>query len=98
MSSTTLKMIKKDASIPVTIGAGFFQKLQSVLLYLTEERTDEELNHFKTLSEKGEEFPEPWMDHLFTMIILTRELENAAESNNMTVNSSIDDAINQLEN
>lgn len=98
MSTATIKMIKKDAAIPITIGAGFFQKLQSILLYLTEEKTDEELVHFKTLSEKGEDFPEPWMDHLLTMIILTKELENAAELNNMIVNTSVDDAINQLEN
>lgn len=95
---STVKMLKKDALIPITVGSGFFQKLQSVLLYLTEERTDEELNLFKTLSEKGEEFPEPWMDHLYTMIVIIKELETAAELNNMIVNSSIDDAISQSEN
>ena len=95
---STIRMIKKDAVINISIGSSFFQKLQSILLYITEDKTDEELNQFKSLCEKKEEFPEPWMDHLYTMIVIIKELENSAELNDMIISSSIDDAINQSEN
>jgi hypothetical protein len=79
---STVKMIKADAQIAVTFGVSFIKKLQSLLLYLSEERSIEELNQFKELAEKQEEFPEAWMDHLQTMIILVREIESTAEKTN----------------
>ena len=42
--SSTVKMLKKDALVPITIGTGFIQKLQSMLMTLLADRTEEEIN------------------------------------------------------
>jgi len=87
----TVKMIKKDAVISIAIGSGFFQKLQRILFYLTEERTDEELQLFKTYTEKNEDYPEQWMENLHTIIVLLKELENSADKNNQVTTETIND-------
>lgn len=76
---STIRMIKADAQIVVTFGVPFIQKLQSLLLYLSEDRSLEELNRFKEIAEKQEEFPEVWMEHFQTIIILVREIEATVE-------------------
>lgn len=86
MSSTpTVKVIKSDAQIAITFGVPFIQKLQSLLLYLSEDKSLEELKAFQELTEKQEELTEPWMQHLYTMIMLIREIELTAEKTQQAV-------------
>jgi hypothetical protein len=94
---STIKLLKKDAIIPVQIGAGFIQKLQSMLMSLVDERTEQELEIFKKLAENGQELSEPWMEHVQLLMILLNEIDKAAEANGFTYESSVDDAINQQE-
>lgn len=72
-------MIKKDALINLQIGTGFLQKLQQVLVSLTEGRTEEELQNFKDLAEsKAPEFPEIWMENIITVATIINEIEQSA--------------------
>lgn len=77
-----IKMIKSDAQIPIVFGAPFIQRIQAIMLFLTETRSVEELNSFKELIEKKEELSDPWMDHLQTIMILLQEIESSAEKTN----------------
>lgn len=92
-----VKMIKSDAQIPVVFGAPFVQRLQSLMLYITDSHTEEELISFKNLIENKEELTEPWMDHLYTMMILLQEIESSAEKSNQT-NDVDSDTITTQEN
>lgn len=89
--SQTIKMLKKDAVIPINVGTGFFQKLNSMLIYLVEQQTEEEIKLFETLVKENKELPEPWMENMHTLIALLSELEKSADANGMMYDKSVDD-------
>ena len=77
-----IKMIKKDASIEIKIGAGFMQRIQKLLFYIASDLTAEQLDKFKLEAEsfkEGSEFTEDWMEHITTISVLLKELQDAAE-------------------
>ena len=86
---SNIKMIKKDATIQVTIGSGFMQKIQAVVLYMVSERTDEELAEFQRQAVAKEELTLDWMEHLSTMMLLMNEIETKAEEQGFTYDADI---------
>lgn len=90
--SQMVKMLKKDAAIPLTVGAGFFQKLTTLLVYLVEQQSEEEIALLQTLASENKELPEPWMENIQTVMTLLNELEKSAESNGLMYETSIDEA------
>jgi hypothetical protein len=78
--ANTVTMMKKDAIINLQIGTGFLQRIQQVLTALVSEHTEEELDQFTALVEKGQttDFPEQWMDHLFVLSAFVRQVESEA--------------------
>jgi hypothetical protein len=93
----TIKMLKKDALIPIQIGAGFVQKIQSVLLALVNDRTEQELETYQKHLEQQEDFSEPWMENIHLLVVLISELDKSSQANNLTVDRTVDDAINESE-
>ena len=86
---SNIKMIKKDATIQVTIGSGFMQKIQAVVLYMVSERTDEELAEFQRQAVAKEELTLDWMEHLYTLMLLMNEIETKAEEQGFTYDADI---------
>jgi hypothetical protein len=86
---SNIKMIKKDAAIQVTIGSGFMQKIQAVVLYMVSERTDEELAEFQRQAVAKEELTLDWMEHLSTMMLLMNEIETKAEEQGFTYDADV---------
>lgn len=86
---STIKMIKKDASIQITIGSGFMQKIQAIVVSMVSERTDEELLEFQRQAVAKEELSIEWMEHLSTMMLLMNEIEVKAEEQGFTYDSEI---------
>jgi hypothetical protein len=82
-------MIKKDAAIQITIGSGFMQKIQAVVLYLVSDRTDEELAEFQRQAVAKEELTLDWMEHLSTMMLLMNEIETKAEEQGFTYDADV---------
>lgn len=94
MSIETVKMIKKDAIISINVGVGFLQKLHEMLAFLVAERTQEEIEQYRNLvNEITTEFPEPWMDHLYYVTSLIRNIEDEAVKQNMTYDKEVDTSI-----
>ncbi len=89
--SQMIKMLKSDAMIPITIGAGFFQKLTSALIYLVDQHSEEEMKLLQTLMSENKELPEPWMENIQTLMVLLAELEKSAEANGFMYDQSLDD-------
>jgi hypothetical protein len=86
---SNIKMIKKDAAIQITIGSGFMQKIQAVVLYLVSDRTDEELAEFQRQAVAKEELTLDWMEHLSTMMLLMNEIETKAEEQGFTYDADV---------
>jgi hypothetical protein len=89
-----IKMIKKDALINITIGAGMLQKLQKIMFGIAAELSPEQLEEYKKEMEnfkQGDEFSEPWMESLTTISILITECEKEAEKQGFTFEGNIDD-------
>jgi hypothetical protein len=86
---SNIKMIKKDAAIQVTIGSGFMQKIQAIVVHMVNERTDEELAEFQRLAIAKEELTLDWMEHLSTMMLLMNEIESKAEEQGFTYEADI---------
>jgi len=86
-------MIKQDASIQVTFGSGFIQKIQAIVVHMVNERTDEELAEFQRQAVAKEELTLDWMEHLSTMMLLMNEIEIQAEEQGFTYDADI----NQLD-
>ena len=90
---SNIKMIKQDASIQVTFGSGFIQKIQAIVVHMVNERTDEELAEFQRQAVAKEELTLDWMEHLSTMMLLMNEIEVQAEEQGFTYDADI----NQLD-
>jgi hypothetical protein len=90
---SNIKMIKQDASIQVTFGSGFIQKIQAIVVHMVNERTDEELAEFQRQAVAKEELTLDWMEHLSTMMLLMNEIEIQAEEQGFTYDADI----NQLD-
>jgi hypothetical protein len=73
-----VKMLKSDAIIIVKISTGFLQKLQGVLMYLSENLTEEKIKLFNEEVSQIKDhfnFSEPWMQHLYVIGLLVKEIE-----------------------
>lgn len=79
-----ITLIKKDAQIPIIIGTGFLSRLQQALLFLVDNKSNEELD---TLTEhiKNENIPiDTWMYHFETISLIIREIETNAIKKGLT--------------
>lgn len=93
-----IKMIKKDAVVKVDIGTGFIQKIQQLLIHVTNGLTQEDINEYKKLLEEKAEFTKDWMEPLTTISILIKEIEQQAEKQGFTYDvDTIEEAVKEVE-
>lgn len=78
-----MKVIKGTSKTNIEFGAGFIQRIQQLSTYLVEGRSAEDLQKFKTSIETNN-ITEPWVYHLYTVSVLVRDLEKAAEDQGNT--------------
>jgi hypothetical protein len=87
---STITMIKKDALINISIGAGLVSKIQKVISSIVSEQTDEELENFKKMiSENSTEYPEDWMDNVLSLTYLLQTIESEAVKQGFTYEKDI---------
>jgi hypothetical protein len=90
-----ITMIKEDAIADIKISSGFLQMLQRTMMFIATDKTTEELDEFKKAVEAFEkdkqEFPEDWMDALFTLTVLIREIENNLINTGQTYEKDLDE-------
>jgi len=75
-----MKVLKNDAVVLLPIGTAFYIKLKELLVYLAEDKTDEQIKEFEVAINEKKEITEDWMSHLFTLVLLIRALEDKAET------------------
>jgi len=86
-----IKMIKQDAIIKIEIGTGFLQKIQHLLLHLTQNLTTEQLEEYKKIVQEQKEFTQDWMDALNTISFLLREIETQADKQGFIFETDVDE-------
>jgi hypothetical protein len=95
----TIKMIKKDAQISITVGTPFISQIQGILLSLLADKSEEDISSMKEFipSVKNEdgEFPEEWMRHVYTITSLLNEIEATAEKTNQVIDKDLDELITE---
>lgn len=101
--SIKITKIKADAVVSIKIGTGFLQKLQKIMVQLIADKSVEDLDELKLAIEEFEknkqEFPEDWMDNLYTLTLLVREIESELIKEGHTYEEEIsEDTIIQPEN
>lgn len=80
-----VQYIPKDAQIPIQIGSAFLQRLQKLLLFILEDKTDEDLAEL-TKHVTNQTIPEDsWMYHYQTLQILILTIEQTAIDKNLIV-------------
>ena len=78
--------IKKDAKITITMGTGFVEAIQKVLINLSSEKSSEETAKFhKLATENNTKDLEPWMFNVLTVASLLKEIETEAVKQNLTI-------------
>lgn len=84
-------VIPKDAIVPIDIGAGFIARLQKILFFLVEDKSQQEIDQFKSITDP-EGLPEDsWMYHFNTIQQLLLALEQKAIAADIAVKKSVDD-------
>lgn len=82
--------IKKDAIIKIEVGAGFLQKLQQIVISMMDELTDEQVEKFDKEISNPNNFSQPVFDNIYSLIILIKNIEAAAEKQGLTYKASIE--------
>lgn len=85
----TITYIKKDALIPIIIGASFISRLQQALIFITDDKTDDELEAFKKAMIDKTPL-DGWMLHCETLALLIKEIEDSAVNNGFTEDKEVE--------
>jgi hypothetical protein len=86
-------MIKKDAQVNITVGVGFLESLQSSMVYVSSQQTQEELNQYEQEAQTITHplsFSKPWMTLLFSLSNMVYAIEQAAISQGCTYDEEQD--------
>jgi hypothetical protein len=90
-----ITVIKGDAIVSIKVGAGFLQKLQKIMVNTIADKSSENLETFKKSVQDHEkentEFPETWMEDLFTLSILINEIESTLIKEGHTEEKEMED-------
>lgn len=93
----TVEMIRKDAVIPIEIGAGFYARLQHLLAFMVQDRTEEEIKEMQEALNSNVIKPDSWHYHYNTMLSMCQALDKQAQDLKLTVSVPIDNLISQME-
>jgi hypothetical protein len=84
-----MKGLKQDAVVNLPIGTSFYVKLKELLVFLAEDKTEQEIKDFEIAINEKKEINEEWMSHLFTVVLLIRAIEDKAEETGLLEDKEI---------
>lgn len=77
--------IPKDARIPIEVGSGFLQRIQKMLIFMIENRTEEEIEELRKHIENNTVPENTWMYHYQTLQTFILIVEQTAIDKKLTV-------------
>ena len=93
----TMELIRKDALIPVEIGAGFYSRLQQMLSFFVKDKTEEEIKEMQDALNAKTSTPETWHYHYDTLLSLCKALDAKARELSLTVTVPIETVISEIQ-
>ena len=78
MSEQNIPVLRKDAVVPMEIGAGFVNKLYELSMFIVADKSDEQLEALNTAIKNGTTDNELWMKHYYTVLLLLKSIEEQA--------------------
>jgi len=97
MSEPTTKIphIKADAQVPVVLTSGTIAELQSVLMYILDSHSKEDIEAFQSKLSASKELS-IWESSAFAMVRLLKVIHDAAVTNDQVVYKDIDSSLSGL--
>lgn len=93
-----VKMIKKDAIIDVKFGTIVLQNLHKLLMYIASDLQPEHLQKYSEECKTYDPsvgFSEEWMNHISTISVLIKEIEDKAEEQGAVYEASFEEALKE---
>lgn len=78
MSEQNIPFLRKDALVPMEIGAGFVNKLYELSMFIVADKSDEQLEALNAAIKNETTDSEPWMKHYYTVLLLLKSIEEQA--------------------
>ena len=79
----TIKVLKRDAVLPINISTGFYLRCKAVATFLVDGKSSEEMSAVYEKI-KTSTVDEHWIIHLETLLVLCAEFEKQANSTGNT--------------
>jgi hypothetical protein len=91
-----IEAIKPDAMVDITIGTGYYKRVQDAVTFVIAGKTPEDL---KTAHEqiKTDTVADDWVRHYETLIILCKEFEKTAKDKGFTQKMTVEEFMNLSE-
>lgn len=93
----TVEMIRKDAIIPIEIGAGFYARLQQLLAFMVEDKTEEQIKEMQQALNSNAVNVDSWHYHYNTTLSLCQALDKQAQELKLTVTVPMDSLFSQVD-
>jgi hypothetical protein len=77
-AAPSFEIIKSDTIIDIAIGTGYYKKIQEATMFLTEGKTQEEINDALKQIE-SQNVTSDWVNHYQTLLIFCKEFESKAK-------------------
>jgi len=90
-------MIRKDAVIPVEIGAGFYGRLQKMLAFMVQDKSEEEIKALQDAINGNNVDAASWHFHYDTLLSLCQALDKIAREKNLTVTVPLTEVLSEFQ-
>lgn len=87
-----LKFLKNDAIVKIDVGSGFVQRIQQILMFILKDVSQEKIEEYRQMVVDKKELTEPWMEHVTTISVLLKEIEDKADAQGLSYEMSDADA------
>ena len=91
---TLAPFLKKDAIVSIKIGTGYLQQIASIITFLVEGKTQEDLKNIEEKIKNKEEL-EPWMAAIATLQVLIRTVFEEADKEGLVEYKNIEDGLKE---
>ena len=87
-----IKAVKADAKINFDIHVGYLHRLQQLLVYITADKTEKDVELFKEITEtKDKDRLEHWMELTVFLTHFINDIETKAEQTGQVIDMDVDE-------
>jgi hypothetical protein len=94
-----VKAVKQDAKVNIEMTVGHLHRFQQLLLFVSNGKTEKELQHFKTIIENEEKDKiEHWMELVVFLTYFIKIIEDKAEETGQLTEIDLDAYVEKIKN